>query len=82
MFGSGQIEDFHIVVKSSTACPTTLLIDPMTTIDPVMQAEVSVSTTGAVTINNGVTTAFKAGTEINLNPDFEVILGGYIQCRD
>lgn len=59
-------------------CPNTLVIDPTMTIDPIMQAEVSVSTTGQVVVANGVTTEFKAGTFIDLLEEFEVELGGVL----
>ena len=62
-------------------CPNTLVIDNTTVIDPTMQAEVSVSTTGSVTVANGITTLFRAGTFIDLLPEFEVEMGGVLTAE-
>jgi hypothetical protein len=62
-------------------CPNTLVIENSTTIEPMMQAEVSVTTDGEVTVTDGTTTIFRAGTSIDLMPDFEVELGGVLTVQ-
>ena len=56
-------------------CPDDMVIDATLPIDPVFHADNSVSTTGAVTIENGEITEFKAGSFIDLSAEFEVESG-------
>ena len=71
----GQVEDYSINITTGNNCPTTLSV-PGTIASGTYQASMTVTSNG--TVPNGNTVIFKAGTDIELQPYFEVQLGGVL----
>lgn len=66
--------------NSCTDGPPSMVITSATPSVPVYQAEVEVSTSGTVSVPNGATKTYLAGTSILLNANFEVVLGAVFEA--
>ncbi len=59
-------------------CPETLTVSGALSA-PLFQAETTLGTQNATTVGNSASVMFKAGTVVNLNPEFEVVQGGVFE---
>ncbi|MCZ8215319.1 MAG: T9SS type A sorting domain-containing protein, partial [Cyclobacteriaceae bacterium] len=69
------IDDFSLRIENGGFCAPNVLIDNSTVINPLIQAGLTMKTEGSVTIQNGVSTTFRAGQQLVLKSGFTAMSG-------
>ncbi|HYG01935.1 MAG TPA: PKD domain-containing protein [Chryseosolibacter sp.] len=69
------LDNFSLRTEGVSDCAADIMVYNTTPIQEIFQAGVSVKTSGAVTVANGITSTFRAGNQIMLKPGFRASQG-------